>query len=88
MADAYRPRNPVKPLSLRQRQVAAAIGRGESYKQIASALDLTPGTVRQYVRSIAGLIPCDDELPPRVIVFLWVKQQDWARVVSRETDAA
>ena len=42
----------LEALSPRERTIAAAFGEGQSYKQIAAQLGLSPATVRHYLRSI------------------------------------
>jgi DNA-binding CsgD family transcriptional regulator len=42
----------IRKLSGRERQIAALILEGLTYKQIADQLKISPGTVAQYVRRI------------------------------------
>jgi DNA-binding CsgD family transcriptional regulator len=42
----------LEALSPREKTIAAAFGEGQSYKQIAAQLGLSPATVRHYLRSI------------------------------------
>lgn len=42
----------IRKLSGRERQIAALIWQGLTYKQIAGQLNISPGTVRAYVRRI------------------------------------
>jgi DNA-binding NarL/FixJ family response regulator len=42
----------IRKLSGRERQIAALIWQGLTYKQIAGQLHISPGTVRAYVRRI------------------------------------
>ena len=56
-------------LSPRQQQVAALVAEGLSNKAIARKLELSYGTVRQYVVRIAKKLPGDG--PPRWRIMAW-----------------
>jgi DNA-binding CsgD family transcriptional regulator len=47
-----RPRSPVDVLSTRERQVAHAFARGDTYREIARCLFISPATVRRHLSNI------------------------------------
>ncbi len=47
-----KPRSPLDDLTPRERAVAEAFAKGESYKEIARSLRMAPATVRHHLRSI------------------------------------
>lgn len=49
---AVRARAAADSLSARERQIARAFGRGESYKEIARAMEISPATVRHHLRTV------------------------------------
>lgn len=71
---APRPRHTTGPTT-RQCQIAARIADGLSYREIGHALGISELTVRQHVRALATQLPNNDDLPPRVLIRLWMRQQ-------------
>jgi len=68
---------PNRPLTARQRDIAEGIGRGLSYKEIACAYGGTEQSIRQRVKEMALLFPNPDDLPPRFLIYVWVKKCEW-----------
>lgn len=67
--------------SCREREIAELIGDGESYEQIATALRLSPNTVRSHVNRMALKVDMDGDkaLEPRFAVFVIVMHERWSR---------
>ncbi len=70
-------------LSARRREIAELVGDGLSYPVIAARLrnlrsfrnaTIRPRTVQMHVVAIADKLG-DDDVPPKVRVMLWVRQQ-------------
>ena len=61
-------KNMIRRLSGRERQIAALIWQGLTYKQIASLLQISPGTVRTYVRRIFQRLAIFDRTMLEVIL--------------------
>lgn len=67
----------MKPLTEREEQVAALLGRGWAYKRIAAELRMSPDTVSVHVESIATKLPNPDELAAGTLVMLWAAHRIW-----------
>lgn len=72
---------PIRPLTDRQRQIAELIVRGKSYREIGELLvpRITAGTVRNAVREMALLFPNDEDLAPRMTIYVWMREREWER---------
>lgn len=68
---------PTKPLTARQMEVAALLGRGWAYKRIAVELHISPDTVAAHVEEIALRLPNPDELAAGTLVMLWAAHGIW-----------
>jgi DNA-binding NarL/FixJ family response regulator len=60
----------IEPLTARERQIAEAITRGLSNKQIAREFGISPETVKRHLGSIYGKLA----LPGRVALAIYVVQ--------------
>lgn len=56
-----RPRAPADRLTPRERRVGEAFAEGLSYKEVARRLELSPSTVRSYLRTIYGKLEVSDK---------------------------
>lgn len=69
--------SPIKPLTLRQEQIAALCGRGWAYKRIGAALGITETTVAGHIEEIALKLENPDELAAGTLVMLWSAHRIW-----------
>lgn len=69
----------LRPFTPTQEKIATMIGEGRSYADIGRMLGgRKRRTVRGHVESMAMLLDgMDDDLEPRVKVYLYVKHQEW-----------
>lgn len=58
----------------RQREVAALVGRGLSYAQIAATLGISPRTAQEHVYAIADQLDDDGQRPYRR-VHAWAQRR-------------
>ncbi len=73
---------PECPLTRREREVAVLIARGQSNRQIADALVLTPGTAANHVANILRKLDCAN----RVQVAAWAVRSGLLADDPREPD--
>lgn len=66
-----------RPLTKKQQEVAELVGCGLRYKVIAIRLGISEDGVAQHVCAIAAKVGNPDNLDPRDVVFLWMRQQMW-----------
>lgn len=80
---------PVRKLSTRKRQIAEAVARGLTNRQIAQELSkllgtpITVSTVRSHIRAMAYVFDEPPELPVRQRILLWLRHAAWSQ--GRET---
>lgn len=75
-ADAELPLEVLDQLTQRERQVLERMGRGESNKSMAAALDLSVRTVESHRRNIATKLGCSGARLIRIATLLQ-QHQDW-----------
>jgi DNA-binding NarL/FixJ family response regulator len=75
-ADADLPLEVLDQLTQRERQVLERMGRGESNKSMAAALDLSVRTVESHRRNIATKLGCSGARLIRIATLLQ-QHQDW-----------
>jgi len=61
----------------RQRQVAALVAEGKTYRQVGDALGMATRTVKYHVATIALHLPNPDNLPAKLLVTLWAAHKQW-----------
>ena len=66
-----------RPLTPKQQEVADLVGCGLRYKVIAIRMGISEHTVGEHVAAIVKKVGNPDNLDPRDVVFLWVRQQRW-----------
>jgi len=59
----------------RQRQVAALVAEGKTYRQVGDALGMATSTVKCHVASIAMHLPNPHNLPAKRLVTVWAAHQ-------------
>jgi DNA-binding NarL/FixJ family response regulator len=64
-----RARSLVRDLTPRQRELLAAVGKGQSNAQIAVALRLSEGTVKQYLRSLFAVLGAENRVQAALIAY-------------------
>lgn len=69
--------DPRRPLTARQQDVVALIGRGLSYPDIGRVLQIAPRTVKDYAATAAQAFANPDELEPWKLLFLWARWSAW-----------
>lgn len=68
---------PIRALTRRQAEIAHGIGRGLSYREIGTELQLREQTIAGYVKSMALIFDSIEDFPPRQRIFVWVKKLEW-----------
>lgn len=58
----------------RQRQVAALVAEGKTYRQVGDALGMATRTVKCHVASIALQLPNPHNLPAKSLVIIWANE--------------
>lgn len=76
------------PFTHRELQVVERMGRGWSYKRIASDLGLHIGTVGRYANDAAEKLDNPDSLTPQLLVVLWAAHRRWVQGESQKRPAA
>lgn len=67
---------PTRPLSPRELEVAACMGRGLSYPAASRELGISERTVRQYVARIHAKLPAPaGPISPQRRVMLWAAEE-------------
>lgn len=64
-----RARSLVGELTPRQRELLAAVGKGQSNAQIAAALHLSEGTVKQYLRALFAVLGAENRVQAALIAY-------------------
>lgn len=80
--------NLVQPLTPREKEIAALMGKGWDCKRIANALGIKPPTVRRFVEQIAAKLTNPEEIRPSPLVALWAARQNWERELQLQASAA
>jgi DNA-binding CsgD family transcriptional regulator len=70
----------IRKLSGRERQIAALIRQGLTYKQIAAQLNIAPGTVAAYVRRIFARLTISNRT---MLEAMWVGEVAPGRSIGR-----